>query len=435
MALIQATAMEMERLRQFVSLLANALRGQGFTPQSIKQIERSVRSKNPALTKKKEATEWKWKQKLEQQQKQTNNKTSSSSSSSSRPPSNTNTNNNKPSPSLLTDNNNNNSNAAKRPLSLKDNNNSKPSPSLLTDNNNNNGNAAKRPLSLKERMNALHEAKEQSTTSEKVEALKSARGLDEVKVTTTSKSNIASLFAEKIEKQKKSSSAASMTSSKGKILKEALTNPEPEKAAEVVESLGLFVAMEKTPDFKKKNGGDDDTKEEEEAPLEVLNMNNNVMMKKMSEKEKENMENLICDSLIKNSELKQVQMCNADINDDFLIKILDKLAANEQQHSINELWLESNPIGDKGMSALAKFIANDAKVSIIKLYSNKKTISTPILNELIEALEKNTTIVKFVFDGFRFQHQKDKKEKWLRRNAEIARKKRNEERKKLQAQQ
>jgi len=306
----------------------------------------------------------------------------------------------------------------------------------LTDNNNNNsGNAAKRPLSLKERMNALHEAKEQSTTSEKVEALKSARGLDEVKVTTTSKSNIASLFAEKIEKQKKSSSAASMTSSKGKILKEALTNPEPEKAAEVVESLGLFVAMEKTPDFKKKNGGDDDTKEEEEAPLEVLNMNNNVMMKKMSEKEKENMENLICDSLIKNSELKQVQMCNADINDDFLIKILDKLAANEQQHSINELWLESNPIGDKGMSALAKFIANDAKVSIIKLYSNKKTISTPILNELIEALEKNTTIVKFVFDGFRFQHQKDKKEKWLRRNAEIARKKRNEERKKLQAQQ
>jgi len=92
MALIQATAMEMERLRQFVSLLANALRGQGFTPQSIKQIERSVRSKNPALTKKKEATEWKWKQKLEQQQKQTNNKTSSSSTSSSRPPSNTNTN-------------------------------------------------------------------------------------------------------------------------------------------------------------------------------------------------------------------------------------------------------------------------------------------------------------------------------------------------------
>merc|ERR1712113_757114 len=132
------------------------------------------------------------------------------------------------------------------------------------------------------------------------------------------------------------------------------------------------------------------------------------MMKKMSESEKNSMENIICDSLVKNTDLKQVQMCNADINDKFLKKILDKLSQNKDTHNIKELWLESNPIGDEGMKYLAEFLANDNKIEIIKLYNNKKTISTQMLNELLDGLKQNETIVKFVFDGFRFQHQKDK---------------------------
>merc|ERR1719411_2065753 len=125
-----------------------------------------------------------------------------------------------------------------------------------------------------------------------------------------------------------------MTSSKGKILKEALKNPpKPEQSAEIIQQLGLFAAMPKTPNFGKNKV------EKKEEVMEVLNMNNNVMMKKMTEKEKENMQNIICDALITNEDLKQVQMCNADINDSFLHKILDKLAENESDHNVTELWL------------------------------------------------------------------------------------------------
>ena len=284
-------------------------------------------------------------------------------------------------------------------------------------------------------MNKLkNTAKNDTRTSIKIDAIKAKRNLESVKVTTTSKSNIASLFADKIEKQKKAQSSSGVTGEKGKMLKEALKNPKPEKAAEIVQELGLFVTKEKTPDFKKKSiEKEEEMNKEKEIKFEVLNMNNNNMMKKMSDKEKDNMENLICDALIKNEDLSQVQMCNADINDKFLIKILNKLTNNTSTHNITELWLESNPISDKGIKDLAKFIENDNKIQIIKLYNNKKTISTQILNELLDSLSKNTTIIKFVEDSFRFQHQKDRKEKYLRRNQEIARKKRNQERKRLKA--
>ena len=214
-----------------------------------------------------------------------------------------------------------------------------------------------------------------------------------------------------------------------------IKNPKPENAAKVVDSLGLFVAMEKTPKFGKSSEEKEEKKEEqaeEKAEAkEVLNMNNNAMMKKMSDSEKENLQNLICEALVKNEELKQVQMCNADISDAFLAKILGKLAGSRAEHKVTELWLESNPIGDEGMKCLAEFIAADDRIQIVKLFNNKKTISTQVLNELLDALGKNTTITKFVFDGFRFQHQRGRKEKYLRRNAEIARKKRNEERKRM----
>eukprot|EP01084_Bolivina_argentea_P067148 122353_1 len=344
LALVQATADEIERLRRFITLLSNALRAAGYRNihQFTNENDRNPPPRNPNRSPIKKKTEWKYKQKQNEKKKNSNNITSNWYSKDSISPK---------------------TSAAPALSSLVDPNNStKPS---------------KAPMSLKERMNALQVNVEKPRASVKIEALKAERNLHEVKVTTTSKDNIASLFAAKIEKQKKSAAAGGMpTGSKGKILKEALKNPEPEKAAEVVESLGLFVAKEKTPNYSKK-GMEKEEKAEEEAPvLEVLNMNNNVMMKKMSAKEKENMENIICDSLVKNEDLKCVQMCNADVNDAFLEKILNKLAENREKHHVTELWLESNPIGDSGMKCLASFMATDDKIQIVKLYNNKKTIST-----------------------------------------------------------
>merc|ERR1712154_215772 len=113
--------------------------------------------------------------------------------------------------------------------------------------------------------------------------------------------------------------------------------------------------------------------------------------------------------------LSQVSMCNANVGDGFLGKLLDKLSESEE-NGVTELWLESNPIGDEGIKRLAGFLESDTRIEVVKMYNNKKTISTAVLNLLLDALGKNQTVTKFVFDGFRFQHQKDRKEKYLRRN-------------------
>ncbi len=97
---------------------------------------------------------------------------------------------------------------------------------------------------------------------------------------------------------------------------------------------------------------------------------------------------------------------------------------------VEELWLESNPIGSEGFESLSKYLKHPScNLRILKFYENKKDISTSVSNQLVESIESNQTIVKFVFK-FRFQHQKDKIAKSLRRNQEIARKKRLAEKKK-----
>eukprot|EP01083_Nonionella_stella_P058293 152728_1 len=120
-------------------------------------------------------------------------------------------------------------------------------------------------MSLKERMSALESTKKESHVSDKIEALKAQRDVHAVKGSSiSSKDKIAGLFADKIEKQKKSAASSAVSGSKGKMLKEALKNPEPEKAAEIVQELGLFVAMEKKPDYRKnKADNENDCKAEE----------------------------------------------------------------------------------------------------------------------------------------------------------------------------
>ena len=126
-------------------------------------------------------------------------------------------------------------------------------------------------------------------------------------------------------------------------------------------------------------------------------------------------------------------MCNAMMTDRVLAKILRHLAAHRAGHNVKALWFESNPIGDGGMKQLAQFMETDDRIEVIKLWNNKKTISTAVCNELLDALQSNRAVTKFVFDGFRFQHQRDRLDRYLRRNQEIARRQRNAERKRLEA--
>lgn len=77
-----------------------------------------------------------------------------------------------------------------------------------------------------------------------------------------------------------------------------------------------------------------------------------------------------------------------------------------------------------GFEAMAEFIAVDNNIKVFKLAANRADISTSVLNKLVDSIEKNEKIVKFIFGGWRLQQHKDRVEKAIRRNSEKARKER-----------
>ncbi|ETO33704.1 hypothetical protein RFI_03397 [Reticulomyxa filosa] len=150
-------------------------------------------------------------------------------------------------------------------------------------------------------------------------------------------------------------------------------------------------------------------------------MNNNNMLGKLTEEQRDKMQELISYALIDREQMKVAQLCNANVDDNFLKKICDTILSEKGQSPdchLEELWLESNPISSDGISYLANFIRKDKKIRVLKLFGNKKDISTNACNELCTALEENTTLTKLVFE-FRLQQHRDKCEKLLRRNQNI----------------
>ncbi|ETO26038.1 hypothetical protein RFI_11099 [Reticulomyxa filosa] len=292
---------------------------------------------------------------------------------------------------------------------------------------------SERMAAFKQSISAVDESQEK-----KMAELKRERGFQKVEM-SSDKASVAGLFEQRLKKHKEGASAIDSVkeTESGFSLKAALKEGDVDghKAQEIMTSMNIFQPAEKKPERGNATPQTDGNIPNANAnantnaspnanvpeKLEVLNMNNSAIMNKMSQTEKENMETLICNGIVNNKDLKVVQMCNANVDDLFFIKILDTLAQN--QTSVTEVWFENNSIGDTGMQRLATFIRNDKQITVMKFYSNKKTISTPVLEELCNAIMANETLIKFVFDGFRFQQHKDTLEKALKRNHNLLRQK------------
>merc|ERR1719361_1862631 len=141
------------------------------------------------------------------------------------------------------------------------------------------------------------------------------------------------------------------------------------------------------------------------------------MMTRLTDEQKQKFMYLVAHSVVdSNSEtIERVTLCNAGIEDKMMIEFMKVIVENKEKVRMNELWLESNRIGDEGMKSLCELIeCNLECLRIIKLYNNKKDVSTVVCNQMIDSLDKNEFIIKFTFQ-FRLQHQKDKLAKILRR--------------------
>merc|ERR1712087_286786 len=154
----------------------------------------------------------------------------------------------------------------------------------------------------------------------------------------------------------------------------------------------------------------------------TLNMNNSDALSRLSESEKLKMMFLTAHSIADNeSGIEKVTLCNAGIEDKLAVQLLTVLAERSHSLSVSELSLESNRIGDDGMDALCGLIrCNVPSLITIKLWNNKKDVTTNCCNRMVDALESNDKIIKFVFD-WRIRHHKDRAEKVLRRNQDLRR--------------
>eukprot|EP01083_Nonionella_stella_P310368 1102414_1 len=214
---------------------------------------------------------------------------------------------------------------------------------------------------------------------------------------------------------------------------ELLKNAAKEDSGDIVSGMGLIVEefdtkMKRNICTLNMNNNNMMTRLTEEQKMKrnicTLNMNNNNMMTRLTEEQKLKLVYLIGHSMVNsdnNKGIHRLTMCNAGIEDKTMVELMRVLVENKDGLVLNELWLESNKIGDDGMMSLCRLIeCNVECLTVIKLYNNKKDVSTNVCNRMLGAMAKNDKIIKFTFE-WRLQQQKDKLQKLLRKNQELKR--------------
>ena len=164
----------------------------------------------------------------------------------------------------------------------------------------------------------------------------------------------------------------------------------------------------------------------EKKDLCILNMNNSDALSRMSEEQKLKMIFLVGHCIGDNNEngegIEKATLCNVGIEDKLMVQLMKVLVEKKETLNLKELSMESNRIGDDGMDALCDLIrCNVESLTTIKLWNNKKDVTTPCCLRMIEALENNDKITKFVFE-WRLRQYTDRVEKVLRRNQDLRRK-------------
>merc|ERR1712154_723785 len=157
-----------------------------------------------------------------------------------------------------------------------------------------------------------------------------------------------------------------------------------------------------------------------DGEYDIFDMTNSNIMLTLSASNIDTLQNVIRGALFSVSTLRVLEMSDCGVDNVFMSKICDGLIDND----LSQIWclnMQSNPIGDGGMLSLCKLIQKNGKyLTHIKLQNNRKDISTPVCEEMCNALQVNQYIKVFEFE-FRHYQYKDKCKKILRRNNETAR--------------
>ena len=214
-----------------------------------------------------------------------------------------------------------------------------------------------------------------------------------------------------------------------KNLIERLKNEEDamKNAIDIVNDLGFCKLIKDNAVYSKlyvKKNQNNNADDEKEVAIDLFDMNNINILSNFEGRQRQILTKVIVKSIVTIPQIEIVEICNCDIDDDFMEVLcgeLMKYYIKKKEANICIMSMQSNPIQDRGMIALCKLIRiNDPTLTMIKLQNNRRDISTNVCQQICEALEQNDWIIKFEFE-FRHYAERDRRDKVIKRNAEKAR--------------
>jgi len=154
-----------------------------------------------------------------------------------------------------------------------------------------------------------------------------------------------------------------------------------------------------------------------------INLNGSQFLHTAKEKDKEVFVSTLCQLFKRKSKFEAVKFNYGALNEQNVVQIAESLQKCE---SLQEVYFDSNDFGGTGVRALINLM--DAHKDTLTTLSMQnlptwQNLSTELLREFVEAIERSKALVKLGFDLKEFRHHeyKDRVSKALKRNSEIAR--------------
>jgi len=151
-----------------------------------------------------------------------------------------------------------------------------------------------------------------------------------------------------------------------------------------------------------------------------LNLNASQFLHTVKGKDKEVFVSTVCQLLEEKPTFEEVKFNYGALDEHNVVQIAESL---KKCDNLREVYFDSNDFGDSGVRALIKLMDTHKDTLTTLSMQNLpiwQNISTEILREFVEVIERSTALVKLGFDLKEFRHweYKDRVSKALKRNCE-----------------
>jgi len=169
--------------------------------------------------------------------------------------------------------------------------------------------------------------------------------------------------------------------------------------------------------------GNSEVEQAKPMVFKELNLNASQFLHTIKEKDKEVFVSTVCQLFEKQPSFEEVKFNYGALDEHNVVQIAESL---QKCDNLREVYFDSNDFGDKGVMALIHLMDTQKETLTTLSMQNLpiwQNISTELLRQFVEAIERSTALVKLGFDLTEFRHQeyKDRVSKALKRNCEKAR--------------